>query len=61
MSGLIYLGSAVILGGGFIYFALLMMQKKDDKTAMQTFGFSIVYLMVLFTALLVDHYVPVRF
>jgi protoheme IX farnesyltransferase len=61
MSALIYLASAVILGGGFIYFAVLMMRNKDDKTAMKTFGFSIVYLMVLFTALLVDHYLPLQF
>lgn len=61
MSSLIYLASAVILGGGFIYFVLLMMRNKDNKTAMKTFGFSIVYLMVLFTALLIDHYVMVRF
>jgi protoheme IX farnesyltransferase len=57
MSGLIYLITAIVLGLGFIYFALLMMKNKDNKTAMQTFGFSIVYLMVLFTALLIDHYV----
>jgi heme o synthase len=56
MSGVIYLVTAIVLGAGFIYLAVLMMQKKDNKTAMQTFGFSIIYLMVLFTALLVDHY-----
>lgn len=61
MSGLVYLVTAIVLGGGFIYFALLMMRNKDDKTAMKTFGFSIVYLMVLFAALLVDHYVPIHF
>jgi protoheme IX farnesyltransferase len=55
MSGLIYLVTAVILSGGFIYFALLMMRNKDDKTAMKTFGFSIIYLMILFAALLADH------
>jgi protoheme IX farnesyltransferase len=55
MSGLIYLITAVILSGGFIYFALLMMRNKDDKTAMKTFGFSIIYLMILFAALLADH------
>jgi len=58
MSGLVYLITALLLGGGFIYFALLMMKNKDDKTAMKTFGFSIAYLMVLFTALLIDHYFP---
>lgn len=59
MSGLIYLVNAVLLGLGFIYFALLMMRKKDNKTAMRTFGYSIIYLMLIFAALLIDHYFPV--
>jgi len=59
MSGLIYLVTAVVLGIGFIYFAVQMMRKKDNKTAMRTFGYSIVYLMLIFAALLIDHYVPV--
>ncbi len=58
MSGLIYLFCAFPLGLGFIYFALLMRRHKDNKTAMKTFGFSIVYLMILFSALLLDHYIP---
>lgn len=57
MSGLIYLAAAVPLGLGFIYFAILMMHRKDDRTAMRTFGYSIIYLMILFAALLIDHYV----
>jgi heme o synthase len=56
MSGLIYLASAVLLGLGFIYYALLMMRKKDNKTAMKTFVYSIVYITLLFAALLIDHY-----
>jgi protoheme IX farnesyltransferase len=60
MSGLIYLVSALLLGSGFIYFVLLMMRNKDNKTAMQTFGFSIVYLIGLFSALLLDHYLFLR-
>ncbi len=58
MSNLIYLFTAIPLGLGFIYFAILMRRNKDNKTAMKTFGFSIIYLMVLFAALLIDHYVP---
>ncbi len=58
MSGLVYLITAVILSSSFIYFAILMMQNKDDKTAMKTFVFSIIYLMILFAGLLVDHYIP---
>ncbi len=56
MSGLIYLATAVPLGIAFIFYAIKMMQSKDNKTAMKTFGFSIIYLMIIFAALLVDHY-----
>jgi protoheme IX farnesyltransferase len=56
MSGLIYLFAVVPLGLGFIYFAILMMRRKDDKTAMQTFFYSLMYLTVVFVALLADHY-----
>ena len=59
MSGLIYLVSAILLGAGFVYFALLMKRYKDVKTAMKTFWFSIVYITLLFTALLTDHYVRI--
>jgi len=58
MSGLIYLASALVLGLIFVYFAIQMMCRKDNKTAMKTFGYSIVYLMLIFAALLVDHYLP---
>ena len=58
MSGLIYVSSAILLDIGFIYFAILMMRKKDNKTAMKTFVYSIVYITVLFAALLIDHYLP---
>ena len=57
MSGLIYGVSAVLLGLGFIYYAVLMMRKKDNKTAMKTFVYSIVYITILFAALLIDHYI----
>ena len=56
MSGLIYLIPSALLSLGFIYFAIKMMITKEDKTAMQTFAYSIVYLMLLFAALLIDHY-----
>ncbi|MDF1583368.1 MAG: heme o synthase [Methyloprofundus sp.] len=56
MSGLIYLLPSALLSLGFIYLAIKMMCTKEDKTAMQTFAYSIVYLMLLFAALLIDHY-----
>ncbi|NOR71917.1 MAG: protoheme IX farnesyltransferase, partial [Methylomarinum sp.] len=59
MSGLIYLATALILGLGFIYYAIKMMRHTDNKTAMKTFFYSINYLMIMFAALLVDHYFPI--
>lgn len=59
MSALIYLVSAVLLGMGFLYYAIQMRRKKDVKTAFRTFWFSILYITSLFAALLVDHYVQV--
>jgi heme o synthase len=58
MSGLLYLVSAVLLGGGFLYYAIRMQFDHADRLAMQTFSFSIVYLMIMFAALLIDHYIP---
>lgn len=58
MSGLFYLVSAVLLGGGFLYYAIRMQFDHADRLAMQTFSFSIVYLMIMFAALLIDHYIP---
>lgn len=56
MSDLLYLVSAVLLDTIFIYYAVQMMRKKDNKTAMKTFVYSIVYITLLFAALLIDHY-----
>jgi len=61
MSGLLYLAGALLLGGGFLYYAIMLMRGRDPKVAMKTFGYSIWYLMVLFALLLVDHYMPVMF
>jgi protoheme IX farnesyltransferase len=58
MSGPVYLVGAVLLGGGFLYYAIRMQFDKNDRLAMQTFSYSIVYLMALFALLLIDHYVP---
>lgn len=56
MSGLIYLAAAVALGLGFISYAVRMFLQYSDAIARSTFRFSIVYLSLLFAALLVDHY-----
>ncbi len=57
MSGVIYLLTAMVLGGMFLYYAIQMMRYPDElNRAMQTFRFSINYLGLLFGALLLDHY-----
>ncbi|CAM3092010.1 heme o synthase [Vibrio rarus] len=56
MSGQIYLASSTILSAGFIYHAWKLKYKSDNKQAMTTFKFSIYHLMLLFIALLIDHY-----
>ncbi len=58
MSGMFYLVAAVLLGGGFLYYAIRMQFDHADRLAMQTFSFSIIYLMIMFAALLIDHYIP---
>ena len=57
MSGLIYLASAVILGAIFLWYAWRIYRHYDDALARKTFTFSIIYLSLLFAALLVDHYI----
>lgn len=56
MSGLIYLVSTLILDGIFLYYAIRMQRGDKHGVAMKTFGFSILYLMLMFAALLIDHY-----
>ena len=56
MSGLAYLLAALALGGVFIGYALRIYFAYSDAVAQRTFRYSIAYLALLFTALLVDHY-----
>ena len=60
LSGLIYLVAALVLGGRFLVYAVRL--RKDDglELPMQVFRFSINYLMILFLALLIDHYYIIR-
>lgn len=57
MSGWLYLAAALLLGGRFLYWAILLYKTEKPLVAMQTFRFSIVYLMALFIFLLIDHYI----
>ena len=57
MSGLIYLVSALVLGAIFLWYAInIITRPKDVQIAWKTFTYSINYLMLIFLALLVDHY-----
>jgi len=58
MSGLVYLAGAIGLGAGFLYYAWLLKNKADNRIAMKTFRYSLVYLVGIFSFLLADHYVP---
>jgi protoheme IX farnesyltransferase len=58
MSGLIYLAAALVLNAGFLYYALALKISAREELPMRVFRFSVTYLMWLFAALLVDHYLP---
>jgi heme o synthase len=60
MSGSIYLASAIVLGGIFLAYATRLYYRYTDRLAHATFRYSIVYLALLFAALLVDHYFLIR-
>jgi protoheme IX farnesyltransferase len=56
MSGLLYLAGVTVLNLGFLWYAIRLLRNNDDRLPMQTFGYSIIYLMVLFIFLLADHF-----
>ncbi|MDP1602285.1 MAG: heme o synthase [Legionella sp.] len=56
MSGWLYLVGALLLGGRFLYWSIVLYQTDKPVIAMRTFRFSIIYLMILFVFLLIDHY-----
>jgi len=56
MSGWLYLLGALVLGAGFLYWAIVLMVSDKPNLGMATFKYSIVYLLALFAIMLVDHY-----
>jgi len=56
MSGLLYLAGVTVLNLGFLWYVLRLLSDNDERLPMQTFGYSIIYLMVLFAFLLADHF-----
>ncbi len=59
MRGLIYLAAALLLGFYFLYMVLRLMFTEHHHIAIKTFVYSINYLMLLFLAMVVDHYFPI--
>lgn len=59
MFGLLYLIAALCLGAAYIYYAVQLWRHYTDQLARQAFRYSIWYLMLLFLAMLIDHYVPI--
>ena len=57
LSGWIYAVSAVILGAVFLYWSIEILREKNPKAPMETFKYSINYLLLLFIAMLADHWI----
>jgi heme o synthase len=58
LSGLVYLAAALLLNAAFLYYALALKITAREELPLKVFRFSVTYLMWLFAALLVDHYLP---
>ena len=57
LSGWIYLSAAVVLGLVFLYWSIEIIREKNPKAPMETFKYSINYLLLLFVAMLADHWI----
>ena len=58
VAGVLYFFGALLLGAGFLYYAIRLKYGRAENIAMRTFAYSISYLIALFTFLLADHYIP---
>jgi protoheme IX farnesyltransferase len=56
MMGMLYLVGALVLGGGFLYWSIILYRGNNKLAPMETFKYSSIYLMTLFLVMLVDHY-----
>ena len=61
LSGLPYLAAALLLGAVFMFYAVKIYTDYSDALARRTFRYSILYLTLIFVALLVDHYLQLLF
>lgn len=57
MSGVFYLGGAIVLNAVFLWYAWRMQDPPDELFSMKMFNWSVVYLMALFAFLLADHWI----
>lgn len=57
MTGLVYAAGALVLGLGFLWYAIRLLNPPSERFAMDVFNYSIIYLMALFGFLLVDHWI----
>ncbi|MDF2965172.1 MAG: protoheme farnesyltransferase [Rickettsiaceae bacterium] len=55
MSGSFYFLSALVLGGIFLYYTILLFKDKKNTIAPKVFGFSIIYLFLIFVTLVIDN------
>ena len=53
----LYLIGALVLGAGFLYWAIATLLNRNAKAPIQTFWYSIIYLFALFIIMLADHYI----
>ncbi len=56
LSGWLYLIGAVLLGAVFLYWSIEILRDKNPQAPMETFKFSITYLLLLFIIMLADHW-----
>lgn len=62
MSGSLYLLSALVLGAGFMFYALKLQFAVDDTViSIKAFRYSLIYLTGIFTMILLDHFCAISF
>jgi protoheme IX farnesyltransferase len=59
LSGVVYGVAVTVLGAGFVHHAVRVWRDESDKAARPMFGYSIVYLFLVFVFLLVDRALPI--
>lgn len=55
LTGAIYMATAITLGAGFLWHAHRVSRSDEPKIAMKMFGYSILYLFIIFAGFLIDN------